>query len=397
METVSLWRFTPSQALSLADTNSGDESGDLGFFLDRRALTARCRIDPTNLRCFLAPFSQVLYGVWRVEVDLRFGPYLSCVPVYTTPNLTRWNVSDYACHQDCDTPTAAGVPSQCPTAEANGTTGPDGQITCFCPAARRAVGRFGPAPDPPPPPPPSSPRSCAYASMVPKLGRRCGALRIGGRVISAPVESPDLDAALSGCCDACALEPRCTGYRVLDTGLGAATDRNFSCQLIDGGDSPDRTSLRRRGSGGGGGDDHLGLDDRRVVYCGTRDPLPGGGWNWEVWDRSGGYWFSTPRAGECSGAAHPGDGSGCSWRVVGLPRFVQSECVLKHLDYVVAPARDACARRLGCDGTVPESECFFRCYWEVVGGGGYSPSVAFATLERGLAAAFESCPPHPGV
>jgi hypothetical protein len=34
----------------LADTNTGDADGDLGFFLDRRSLTARCALEPSNSR-----------------------------------------------------------------------------------------------------------------------------------------------------------------------------------------------------------------------------------------------------------------------------------------------------------------------------------------------------------
>ena len=54
---LTLFRFTPRAiAHRLADTNTGDLDGDLGFFFDRFALGDRCRAEPTDLRCFLAPW-----------------------------------------------------------------------------------------------------------------------------------------------------------------------------------------------------------------------------------------------------------------------------------------------------------------------------------------------------
>ena len=82
---LTVYRFTPDSVRHLADTNSGDGSGDLGFFLDRRALTARCAIDPTNERCFLAPSESILYTRWAIEVDGDYGPYSSCNPMYAPP------------------------------------------------------------------------------------------------------------------------------------------------------------------------------------------------------------------------------------------------------------------------------------------------------------------------
>ena len=160
---LTLFRFTPHGVAGLAGKNSGDDVGDLGFFLSRRALTARCAVEPGNLRCFLAPTSAVWFGRWHVEVDAAsaYGPYFSCNPLYTNANFSSWNVSEYACSQNCDHPTVPGVPDGCQPHQ-NNTKGGDGQPTCYCPRAREAVGRFGlppappqPAPLPPPLPPPT--------------------------------------------------------------------------------------------------------------------------------------------------------------------------------------------------------------------------------------------------
>ena len=72
---VTWFRFTPrSVRTTVAETNTGDVDGDLGFFLDRRALTARCRLEPQNLRCFLAPWSEIVFARWELEVDTGWGP-----------------------------------------------------------------------------------------------------------------------------------------------------------------------------------------------------------------------------------------------------------------------------------------------------------------------------------
>ena len=50
MLNLTAYRFTPRGVVGLAGKNSGDDIGDLSFFLSRRALTARCTVDPDNLR-----------------------------------------------------------------------------------------------------------------------------------------------------------------------------------------------------------------------------------------------------------------------------------------------------------------------------------------------------------
>ena len=41
---------------------------------DRRALSARCARAPGNERCFLAPWAEVPFGRWRVELNAQYGP-----------------------------------------------------------------------------------------------------------------------------------------------------------------------------------------------------------------------------------------------------------------------------------------------------------------------------------
>jgi hypothetical protein len=55
----------------------------------------------------------------------------------------------------------------------------------------------------------------------------------------------------------------------------------------------------------------------------------------------GGIWYSTPAAGQCTGARRPGDGSGCTWRVararvtIRLSLFQYSSTTLYQVSYHV--------------------------------------------------------------
>jgi hypothetical protein len=56
-----------------------------------------------------------------------------------------------------------------------------------------------------------------------------------------------------------------------------------------------------------------------------------------------GEWYSHPAAGECTGTARVGDGSGCTWRVVATSRAINASCMYAHLDANVE-AKDPVAR-----------------------------------------------------
>ena len=76
----------------------------------------------------------------------------------------------------------------------------------------------------------------------------------------------------------------------------------------------------------------------------------------------------------------PGDKrSGCTWRVLARPTFVESTCVNARLDAAVVKAAPSCfaackqraSRKEGPTAvkqaanltTTVKSECFYRCYW----------------------------------
>ena len=45
----------------------------------------------------------------------------------------------------------------------------------------------------------------------------------------------------------------------------------------------------------------------------------------------GGYWYSTPHLGQCTGTHTPGDGSGCTWKVTSAPKYANASCVADQL------------------------------------------------------------------
>ena len=69
---LTLYRITPQHVLGIANRNTGDPPGDVGFFLSRKTLAAECEKDPSNIRCFLAGID--IFGKFEVEMDGEFGP-----------------------------------------------------------------------------------------------------------------------------------------------------------------------------------------------------------------------------------------------------------------------------------------------------------------------------------
>ena len=68
-----VYRVTPRNVTDIANKNTGDPTGDIGFYLSRKSLVVECRDDITNQRCFLARDNIFAQSV--VEVDGNFGGY----------------------------------------------------------------------------------------------------------------------------------------------------------------------------------------------------------------------------------------------------------------------------------------------------------------------------------
>ena len=95
-ENITIYRISPKNVTDLANHDTGDAPGDIGFFLSEKALKAECERNPTDIACFLA--GENVYVSWLVEIDGKFGPYHMCNP-------TNGNASGtWQCLQYCEDP-----------------------------------------------------------------------------------------------------------------------------------------------------------------------------------------------------------------------------------------------------------------------------------------------------
>eukprot|EP00729_Bicosta_minor_P012143 gene12143-7815_t len=437
--TIRNQQFTPDGVLNLDGKNTGDAAGDLAFFLSRRALTQRCSVEP-----------KLNFGQWNVTMNINrnnFGPYYSCIPEYTAADFSSWNVSLYSCNQDCNHPTVPGIPDGCTHVEKNNTKGPDGQTTCFCSRATLSVGRYG---SPPLPPLPASPhshpklpadgfpaaalpaiRGCTYGGLTPVQPDNRSVACPRGTVVDTHYSSTNNTADFVGeCCDACVGSTVCDGYRILkSTKPGAAA----TCTLmsytagsnIAAATTPLHYPLAEDGDAkvGGVGGAEMGVD---ALWCGSYSPgvRIGGSWNWEVADMMAATAPATAGVGRGLitddvsdvGSISTSDSreinlspaqpqpSQCSWQIRGAPRFVEASCVLDRVDSFVEalPEMSECLAKFNVsNASHPKvsrnSNRWFRCYWEMVGGGGFHPVVDYhkliAEFERAFAVDADGCAP----
>lgn len=380
-QNLTLYRFSPpgnSDPTSLADRNTGDAAGDLAFLLDRRALSARCALEPTNERCFLAPWSGIPFGRWEVEINAQYGPYKSCIPRYTNAHFSAWNVSDFACTQDCDSPTMPGVNNQsngrCTLKHKNSTrSASDGQSTCFCPRADRTAGALGRSTWSSQPT--TTPRWCDYAGLSLVTDQKCikGTQLYPSNGSFAPSQLPIDADPLGACCAACSADTRCDGYNLVNSSSSAAT--GHECHLFSNG------SLVKDCS----------QDVWRSSLMPPTSRLVGGSWFWKVSLDPPGSWYSTPKLGRCTEGEAIGT-DGCSWRTLAPSVQVHSICVIQRVDDVLSKAKpmQRCLAAFGC-GAAPdhEAECWLRCSWAVVGGGNRAPLVESSALLEAFEGAFE--------
>ena len=164
---LTLYRLTPQHVLGIANRNTGDPPGDVGFFLSRKTLAAECAQDPTNIRCFLNGIN--IYGKFEVEMDGLFGPYHMCNPTQGKDDTVD---SNWKCYQYCE------EPPKCEAwAKQNDTLDWQGPL-CYCKNGRanHTVGRVHREsyhPGPPPSPPKWWPaEQCAAEGLVPSGGTR---------------------------------------------------------------------------------------------------------------------------------------------------------------------------------------------------------------------------------
>eukprot|EP01052_Picozoa_sp_SAG31_P038376 SAG31_NODE_5116_length_2731_cov_1.876900_3_plen_298_part_00 len=85
------------------------------------------------------------------------------------------------------------------------------------------------------------------------------------------------------------------------------------------------------------------------------------------WVDLGGYWYNTQADGECEGEAMPGDGSGCSWKVLETMKYANESCVNAHIDLAVETAGVACFENCSQPKNA-STDCYQQCYSSTLSG-----------------------------
>ena len=77
---MTIYRLTPRGVLGVADRNTGDVPGDVGFVLANRQKILECLHNETSKGCFLDNSTDNIYGAFSIEYDGQLGPYkqVSC-------------------------------------------------------------------------------------------------------------------------------------------------------------------------------------------------------------------------------------------------------------------------------------------------------------------------------
>jgi hypothetical protein len=342
---LTLYRITPQHVLGIANRNTGDPPGDVGFFLSRKTLAAECARDPTNIRCFLDGIN--IYGKFEVEMDGAFGPYHMCNPTHGEDDTVD---SNWKCYQYCETPPKCDAWAKQRDAQ-------DWQGTlCYCPNGRgnQTVGRVhresyhGHGGHPPPPPVWWPTEQCAAVGLQPS----------GGYCINGTVSKTLPGATPAECCAACSTS-QCVGWGMQN---GLDGEGKGDCQLM--------TEPMRYHRAGPGSKCIAAYKEHH-----------GGGGGYISGGVLGGYWYSTPALGECKGAARPGDGSGCTWRLVAAEKYANATCVNGKVDAAVEAYNRACFAKCPGGAANSTSGCYLTCYDQAINGGG-SPAVKKMPTEQ---------------
>jgi hypothetical protein len=97
-----------------------------------------------------------------------------------------------------------------------------------------------------------------------------------------------------------------------------------------------------------------------------------GSWVGEIATILQGYWFSTPREGECHGSQKPGDGSRCTWKIVDVASKKNATCVRERTFQAVYNKGSACFE--SCPGWPHNldwtTSCYVHCFESTVLGTG---------------------------
>ena len=341
---LDLYRVTPRNVTGLLDKNTGSAAGDLTF---------RYSVTLGGEGTFLNGDNVV--GRFRVEVDGQYGPYKQCNPKYGL------DTREWFCENDCETP------PHCNATTWENTSSHFTGVYCECPRANVTVGRINMG---------AADTRYTKDAHVPGWPQECGmaftplptgACFTGDAAKTFTAATPERMQALL--CTACESDVKCDGW---------AMEANSTTGHIY----------------------HHGFQNN----TGTKS-CSGASRGIPDWISIGGDWYSTPSAGECKGAARPGDGSGCTWTLAGqpLPKYINESCLDNHVDDVVHTAGQECFK--DCGANAPHNgTCWIRCYFRTVEGDPYknTPPLSRSKLVDAWTRAFDEdditkggCPAEP--
>jgi len=330
-ENVTLYRLTPLNVTGLRNKNTGDAYGDINYWISKKNMSRICAQDPRAHGCIDA--SEDLYGIFTLEIDGQYGPYLQCNPVQgggpdPVHNPLWMDTSNFSCGQNCIIATTEGCWNHGLPPVVNATS-MWGDYHCSCDGSRRdnlTVGRAAP-PFLGKGPPGWVPQCRGYDP--PEKGR-C----FTGRLLRS-LTAWSTAAMMTLACEECRKDEACSGWSLAadNTSVllltGNLTQEDANCSA-----SAATTDFTRRASWFGIGD-------------------------------LGGLWYSTPTEGECRAGALLGD-EGCTWREV-FSAYKNASCVGQKVDEVVerfgATCFGRCAQPLN-----HTSDCYLSCYRDLLDG-----------------------------
>ena len=297
---VTLYRMSPFGVIDMTNKNTGDVPGDTSFVVSRRTTAYECRMNPSSFQCSgggMAQFegddpnSTDLVLQWQIEVDGNWGPYQYCNPVNNTDQLGAW-----ACVNELHYSGGGGHSR--------------------------------------PPPPKNFPLQCS--SQYTGADQYCWSGK------------PSSSTPLPKLADCCAHAERTFSH--------SWTYVNGSCNLFryawqgdkcTGGVSGSRIYKPRPPPPGP--PPPPPCDCLRMNQTvGLRNMSGMGGHGRRLQHGHGGYmsefgiWYSHPGQGQCNDGHRVGDGSGCTWRAIGIDKAINATCLYKHIDDNVEKASPAC-------------------------------------------------------
>ena len=427
---MTLYRMTQFGVVDMTNKNTGDVLGDTSFVISRRTTAYECRKNPSSYMCSgLAQFQGDVPGCtdlvlkWQIEVDGDWGPYQYCNPVNSSGSSGPWACLTYLGRGGGRPPPPPPPPDYPPQCAANYTGSANFCYTQPCSAAGTngcwtvpadtlgdccAAVNVGATPSDyyrgfnyfaakktcalyasysgraavdgcvsgehiyhPSGPSPAPPCNCKRLNMTvgrenrsssggggggggSGLPKSCGnnwdvhhSRYLAGTVYDT-VKLP-ADGSLAGCCAKCGADKQCDGWQM---GLMSAKKRT-ECSLIKNGTlinqgkTPIESVAKGGGSGGGGGNS-LRFGD----------------------------WYSHPAMGECTGGHALGDGSGCSWRAVGMPLAINASCMYAQIDTHIERQDPSCFSACPTPSAPSKdnpwmdrkmTDCYLECYSRAAG------------------------------